>query len=169
MNDKKLLILVMAVLIVFEYRFIYSPGKRKLGGLNLAISQKESDSRLLDKLCKEYQDKQLKEKDEMLLTSGPEFSLFAYLGSLIEKGKMEKNVTGIKPLPIIEKESFLVEKIGISMDNITLQQLYNFLYGLEKGSNPVYVPEFRMRRNREKQFLLSAEMELLSIKKAGER
>ncbi len=163
MNDKKLFLLMLCVFI-FEYKFIYSPGKRKLDALNQVISQKQSDMQLLEKLCCEYESKKKKEEENILKTSNPNFSLFSYISRLIEQQKIEKNIMAIKPFPITEKESFQIEKIRLNIENVTLQQIYDFLHGIESSTNIVYIPEFRMRRNREKPFLLSVEMELLSIK-----
>ncbi|HNS31833.1 MAG TPA: hypothetical protein PKN36_02515 [bacterium] len=164
MNDKKLFFLIILFVFIFEYKFIYMPGKKKLDSVNQIIFQKHSDKQLLDKLCFEYEQKKKSEEERIIRTADSDFSLFSYMGNLIEKQKIEKNITGIKPLPLVDKESFVIEKIRLNMENITLQQVYDFLYGMESSANAIYIPEFRMRRNRQQQFLLSAEMEILSIK-----
>jgi|LSQX01.2.fsa_nt_gb hypothetical protein len=164
MNDKKMLILIIIFVFVFEYKFIYMPGKKKLETVNKIVSQKQSDMELLEKLCSEYELTKKSEEDTLLKTAGSDFSLFSFLGKIIEEQNLEKNISSIKPLPIIEKESFLIEKIRISVDNVTLQQIYDFLYSIETSQNAIYVPEYRMKRNKEKEFLLGVEMELLSIR-----
>jgi len=167
MNDKKLILLIMAFILVFEYKFIYSPGRRKLEALDSFIAQKQSDMQLLEKLCAEYELKKAREEEGIVKIARPDFSLFSYLGKTVERKKLEKNITGIKPIPLIEKEAFQIEKIRLNLENITLQQIYDFLQEVENSENGVYVPEFRMRRNRDRQFLLGVEMELLSIKLIG--
>ncbi|MCK9266789.1 hypothetical protein M0P98_07980 [bacterium] len=164
MNDKKMLILIIIFVFVFEYKFIYMPGRKKLETVNKIVSQKQSDMELLEKLCSEYELTKKNEEDTLLKTADSDFSLFSFLGKIIEKQNLEKNISSIKPLPIIEKESFLIEKIRISVDNVTLQQIYDFLYSIETSRNAIYVPEYRMKRNKEKEFLLGVEMELLSIR-----
>lgn len=164
MNDKKLFLLIVVFVLVFEYKFIYSPGRKRLDAVNQIIEQKESDMQLLEKLCFEYELKRQREQETIVKTAAPDFSLFSYLGNLIEQKNLENNITGIKPMPHTFKESFQMEKIRLNFENITLQQIYDFLHSMENSKNAVYIPEFRMRRNREKPFFLSVEMELLSMK-----
>jgi hypothetical protein len=163
MNINKLVLLIIAGLMVFEYQFVFIPGRKKLNSISRIISQKKEDSRLLQKLCDEYKSIKKTENRSIIKFTDDNFSVFSFVGETIEKQNLNSNVRGIKPFPVEKEESFETERVKLSMENIALKDLYTFLKTIE-GQGTVYVSEFRLSRNKRKPFFLSAEIELITFK-----
>jgi len=147
---------------LLEFRFVYIPVKKRITSLDKLIAAKHQDRETLLKLCDDYRKKGTGE--EPLKIASKRFSLLSYTGNLIEKRNLEKNITGLQPLRTDKKGDLLVESVRIGLKGITLQQLYEFLYGIEKAQNGIYVPDFRMQKEKDAPYLLDMEMELLAVK-----
>ncbi|MCX8082812.1 MAG: hypothetical protein N3D17_05400 [bacterium] len=162
--DKKKIILIILFLSLLEIRFIYIPARNKVVSLNKLITAKQKDKETLLKLCEEYKEKG--EGEEPLRITDEEFSLLSYTGNLIESKNLERNITGLQPLRTEEKGNFKIESIRMGMKGITLSQLYEFLYDIEKAKYGIYIPDFRMQKQKDSPHLLDIEIELLVVKEA---
>jgi hypothetical protein len=165
MTNKNFFALMLIFLLIIQYRFLYLPGKNRIDYLNSSIVKKESEFETLQKLCTEYKEQESTEDKNTVKIAREGFSLFSYTGALITNQNLEKNIDGIQPLPVSIKEGFSIERVKLTLKDITLKQMYDFLYKIETSGDTIYIPEFRMHRNKEKNFLLSTEMELTTVKK----
>ena len=165
--DKKKIAVIIAFLALLEFRFVYIPGRNRIVSLDKLIVAKQNDREMLIKLCEEYKGRG--ERREMLKTAEQEFSLLSYASNLIERRKLEKNITGLQPLRTEIKGAFSVENIRIGVKGITLQQVYNVLYDIETTPKGIYVAYFNMQKVQDVTHLLDVEMELLVVKDAAGR
>jgi len=168
MNNKNLFALLLVFLIILQFKFVYSPGKNRLKSLNSLIENKEKEFETLKKLCAEYSEREDRNIEDAVKTARADFSLFSYAGGLLAGHKLEKSVAGIQPLPVSIKDGFSVERLKLSLQRVTLKQLYDFLYEIEGSQNAVYITDFRMRKDKDNPFFLSAEMELAAVKTANQ-
>lgn len=160
--DRKKIILILALLVLIEFRFIYIPLRKRDVSLAKQIVAKNKDRETLLKLCEEY--KEQKAKKEPLKILGKEFSLLSYTGNLIETRDLERNITGIQPIRTEKKGNLSVESLRIGLKGITLQQLYGFLYDIESTQNGIYISEFRMQKEKGVPYLLDVDMEIFVLK-----
>jgi hypothetical protein len=165
MTNKNFFALMLIFLLIIQYRFLYLPGKNRIDYLNSSIAKKESELETLQKLCIEYKAQERTEDKNTVKIAREGFSLFSYTGGLITNHNLEKNIEGIQPLSVSKKEGFSIERVKLTLKDITLKQLYDFLYEIETSRDTIYIPEFRMHRNKEKNFLLGTEMELIAVKR----
>ncbi len=164
MDNKKFFTVLLLILIIIQIKFVYIPGKNRLISLNQVISDKKSDFETLQKLCLEYAKKTTRERENTVKTAKKGFSLFSYTGTLLTEQTLEKNVAGIQPMPSSEKGGFEIERLRLSLEDITLKQLYDFLYRIEKPGSYIYIPDFRMLKDKEKPFFVDTEMELIAVR-----
>jgi len=164
MNNKRLFTFLLVFVIIIQLRFVYSPARNRLGSLDRLLGVKKSELSELQKLSAEYADQENRQKEDAGKITKGGFSLFSYAGGLLAKHNLEKNVAGIQPLPVSEKEGFRIERLKVSLKNIQLKQLYNFLYDVENSGNAIRIPDFRMRRDKENPYLLDTEIELVVLK-----
>lgn len=163
--DRRKIAVIIIFLLLFELRFIYIPAKKKVTSLDRNIAVKQKDRETLLNLCEEYRKRA--EKEVLLRIAKKEFSLLSYTGNLIEKKNLEKNITGLQPLRAEKKGELVFESVRMGLKGITLKDIYEFLYDIEKTANGIYTSEFRMQRVKDKPHLLDVEMELFVMKKAG--
>jgi len=163
--DRKKVVLIIVFLVLLEFRFVYMPLRKKIISLDKTIIAKQKDRETLIKLCEEY--KQKAGKEEPLRIVRKEFSLLSYAGNLIENRNLEKNITGLQPLRTDKKGNLLVESVRIGLKGITLQQLYEFLYDIEKAPEGIYIPDFKMEKVKDAPHLLDVEIELLTVKESS--
>lgn len=166
MKEKKFILLMVLFVLVFQYRFIYIPAQSRIDYLDNAIAQKNEDIQLLQRLADDYKSKQLTAEESAVKISSKDFSAFNYIGDLVEELNLKSRVRGINPLPPVVKEDFITERIKISMENVTISQVYEFLSKIELSDEPLYIPEYRMNRQRERQSFLNVEMEISVFKRA---
>lgn len=161
--DRKILILLLLFIIIFEYQFIYSPNKRKIKNLEALIEKKEKEYREFLELCEKY--KNLK-KDEMVSFKivDKNFSFFTYLNNLIDKFNLKGNVGEIKILPSEELSGYNLEKIQFNLNLINLEQLLSILEMIEKTKG-VYITRFEISRDKNKPYLLNLSMIITCLKK----
>lgn len=163
--NKNLLILVIFAGILFEYQFIYSPNIRKIKNLNNLLTKKEKEYQEFLFLCEEYKKREIGEaKRENFKTVSKNFSFFSYLNDLIEKINLKSNMGEIKILPKENKNDFIIEKLKISINLISIEQLVSFLNSIEKTEG-VYITQLEMQRNKEKPSLLDIEIVIMCLKK----
>ncbi|MCM8820449.1 MAG: hypothetical protein NC932_00655 [Candidatus Omnitrophica bacterium] len=160
--DRKKIIAVIVFLTLIEFRFVYIPVKKRITSLDKLIVAKKEDRETLLKLCEEYREKGM--RGESLKVTRKEFSLLSYAGNLIEKGKLERNITGLQPIRTEKKGNLSVESLRVGLKGITLQQLYGFLYDIEHTQNGIYISEFRMQKEKDAPYLLDVDIELFVVK-----
>jgi len=162
--NKRFFAFLLVFVVIIQLRFVYFPARNKLNSLDKLLDTKESEFAELQKLCIEYKEQQKREKEETSQIAKEKFSLFSYVGNLLTKHGIERNVSGIQPLPISEKEGFRIERVKLSLRDVQLKQLYNLLYEIEVSKNAIRIQDFRMRKEKENSYLLDAEIELVVVK-----
>ena len=141
------------------------PGKTKLHSLKLLTAKKVNDYELLKTMCKKYK-KNLESKTFFEPEyADKEFSLLSFLGEIIEEMKLKNNIKEVKPLSQVNKNNLVYEKVKLTINDIPLEKIYDFLQKIENSNNFVYISNFQMKKNRKEPFLLSIVIELLVIKK----
>ncbi|HOV21124.1 MAG TPA: hypothetical protein PLW95_00380 [bacterium] len=162
--NKKLITLIVIALFVFEYQFIITPLNKKIRSTANLINKKKNDYETLKNLIEEYNEKNRNKSIENAKIVNKNFSLFSFVGKIIEENALVSNIKSINPLPVEKKDNFEIEKIKLNIDNIPLEKLLKFLANIEESNFPVYISEFSMVRNKTNPSLLIVNMEIIVIK-----
>lgn len=150
--DKKILFLGIIFVLIFEFQYIYLPNKRKLENIEKLISKKEKEFGEFLELCEKY--KKNEKGNDKLKTASDKFSFFTYLNDLIDGERIRENVSEIKILPREENEKYILEKIQITLNLISLEKLLSLLEKIEKTKG-LYIVQFEERRDKNKPYLLN--------------
>lgn len=162
-NYRRVIFFGVLAVLLFCYQFAFVPGRRKLRALEQQRVQKTKDYQLLVRLAEQYRERLEKQSGQEVKPSPTSFSLLSFVVDLLENAGLKANVKEIKPLPEQLVENFVFQRVRLALADTSLESLYGFLQKLE-NSPAVYVPNFQLKRNKEKPFLISAELELLVIK-----
>lgn len=150
--DKKILFLAIIFVLIFEFQYIYLPNKRKLENIEKLISKKEKEFEEFLQLREKY--KKNEKGNDKLKTTSDKFSFFTYLNDLIDGERIRENVGEIKILPREENEKYILEKIQITLNLISLEKLLSLLEKIEKTKG-LYIVQFEERRDKNKPYLLN--------------
>jgi len=162
MMSKRIIILALLFIIVFEFQFIYSPNRKKLENLNILTLKKEKEYSEFLNLCEKY--KKLNEnKNLSFKVVQNKFSFFSYLNDLIDKFNIKVNVGDVKIFPVEEISQYILEKMQIDLNLLSLEQLLTILDHIEKTKG-IYITRFEMRRDKNKPYLLNITMTISCLK-----
>jgi len=161
--DRRILIFLILLILIFEFRYIYLPNRKKLENLTKLVSQKEEEFKEFVNLCEEYKKYGEKREKQFLKITSSKFSFFSYLNDLIDKTGIKTNINDIKILPKEEIEKYVLEKIEIELNLISLEQLLSLLNQIEK-TNGIYIYRYEMKRDKNKPYFLNVSLGLICLK-----
>ncbi|HOK56288.1 MAG TPA: hypothetical protein PKV21_02130 [bacterium] len=161
--DRKIILTFVIFIIIFEYQYIYLPNKKKIKNLDSIILKKEKEYKEFIELCEKYKKGEVEKKDTTVNVVSDKFSFFSYLNDLIENSSIKTNFGDIKILPREEIDEYIMEKIQIDINLITLEQLLSILNKIEKTKG-IYISQFEMKRDKNKPYLLNVSMIITCLK-----
>jgi hypothetical protein len=161
--DKRILVFLILFVLVFEFKYIYLPNKKKLDNLTKLISKKEEEYKEFINLCEEYKKTGENKESQSFKVASHKFSFFSYLNDLIDKTGIKTNINDIKILPKEEIEKYVLEKIEVEINLISLDQLLSLLSKIEK-TNGIYIFKYEMKRDKNKPYFLNVSIGLICLK-----
>ncbi len=161
-----MLTLLALAILIFCYQFVFTPGRRQLRSLRETLARKNQDLKTLEKLCQEYRQRTAQEKLSPSSYAAESFSLIGFLGQLVNAAGLKDNVREVKPLPALSRQEAIVERLRVSLEEVSLETVCRLLREIEQPGF-IYVANFQMKRHREKPFWVNVEMELFVLKKAA--
>ncbi|MCM8832518.1 MAG: hypothetical protein NC816_01135 [Candidatus Omnitrophica bacterium] len=161
--DRRIILVLIAFIVIFEYQYIYVPNKKKIKNLENLISKKEKDYNEFIELCEKYKRGEIEKREHSVEVVSDKFSLFSYLNDLIEFSTIKTNVSDINILPKEDIKEYILEKIELQINLITIEQLLSILEKLEKTKG-IYIYQFEMKRDKNKPYLLNVSMIISCLK-----
>ena len=129
------------------YFVVISPGLSKQKALERSIARKSADLVKVMELNRAWENfkKDRSDVEAALGSRGDRFSLLSFLEGVTREVGIDKNIQYIKPVTFPPAEgSFRPEGIELSLENMGMQQLVNFLYKVEHTGNLLYVKRIRI-------------------------
>ncbi|MCM8803939.1 MAG: hypothetical protein NC833_01630 [Candidatus Omnitrophica bacterium] len=161
--DRKILIFIILFIFIFELQYIYLPNSKKVKNLNNLITKKENEYNEFLKLCERYKKMGEKKESSNFKIASQNFSFFSYLNNLIDKTNIRTNISDIKILPKEEIENYIMEKIQIDINLISLEQLLSILNQIEK-TRGLYIFQFEIKRDKNKPYFLNVSIGIICLK-----
>ncbi|MCM8767616.1 MAG: hypothetical protein NC921_02395 [Candidatus Omnitrophica bacterium] len=161
--DRRIILVLIAFIVIFEYQYIYVPNKKKIKNLENLISKKEKDYNEFIELCEKYKRGEIEKREHSVEVVSDKFSLFSYLNDLIEVSTIKTNVSDINILPKEDIKEYILEKIELQINLITIEQLLSILEKLEKTKG-IYIYQFEMKRDKNKPYFLNVSMIISCLK-----
>lgn len=89
------------------------------------------------------------------------FTLFSFLDQLAGQARIKERVSYMRPSKVEQKNSpYKLSRVEMKLDSVTLEQLTNFLYGVETSKNMVTVSKLSVTRRDQKEGLLDAVLQV---------
>ena len=92
------------------------------------------------------------------------FTLYSFLNSLAGESGIKDRISHMKPTKTVQKNSpYKISRVEMKLDAITLEQLTNFLYGVETSNNMVDIKKISISKKDKKQGLLTAVLQVETV------
>lgn len=126
------------------YLFVLSPFLADLSRKRDLIPKKERDLVEMKKLRDDYKElqKQLQAAQEAASRRGP---LLTEIENITKRSNLSSKIASLKPQPGTQTEGFKESLVEVKLDNITLYDVVNFVYLLEKETFRVRKLSFKPR------------------------
>jgi type II secretory pathway component PulM len=144
-KDKKTLIFGgIAAAIILLYVFVVSPLTTDLSRKRELIPKKERDLADMRVLKEEYLEmqKRLQQAQAVAAKRGP---LLTEIETLTKRQNLSSKMVSLKPQAGVQTESFKESIVEIKLENITLYDIVNYLYQLERDGLRIKKLNFKPR------------------------
>lgn len=144
-KDKKTLIIGGSVAAaILLYTLVLSPFMDDLARKRDLIPKKQRDLAEMKKLRDEYREiqKQLQLAQEAAAKRGP---LLTEIENITKRANLNSKIVSLKPQPGAQAGDFKESMVEIKLDNITLYDVVNYVYLLEKATIRVRKLSFKPR------------------------
>ncbi len=92
------------------------------------------------------------------------FTLYSFLNSLAGESGVKDRISSMKPTKTVQKNSpYKISRVEMKLEAITLEQLTNYLYGVETSNNMVDIKKISISKNDKKQGLLTAILQVETV------
>ena len=144
-KDKKTLIVgSIAALIIVLYAFVVSPLTSELTRKRDLIPKKERDLVEIRELKDQYLEmkQRLQQAQDTAAKRGP---LLTEIENLTKRANLNSKMVSLKPQTGVQTESFKESIVEIRLDNITLYDIVNYIFLLEKDGLRIKKLNFKPR------------------------
>ena len=155
---------LLGVLIIIQ--FAITPFFDNRRQLESRLQSKKVELEEMQRLQAEYQ--MLKEKlqvSEVRFSKREKgFTLFSFLDQLAGQAGIKDRISYMKPSKAVQKNSkYIVSRVEMKLDDITLQQLTTYLYGVETSKNMIMVKKISISKKEKKQGLIDVIMQVETV------
>ena len=131
------------------YFVAISPGLSKQEQLEKSISKRKADLVKITELKRRWENfkRDQGEVEQALRSRGDRFTLLSFLEGITREVGIDKNIQYIKPVTFPPSEvagTFKPEGIEMSLDNVGMEQLVNFLYKVELSGDLLFVKRIKI-------------------------
>lgn len=144
-RDKKTLIIGgIAALIIVIYAFVLSPLTSNLARKREFIPKKERDLAEMRVLKSQYTEMQqrLLQAQASAAKRGP---LLTELENITKRANLNTKIISLKPQAGVQSEAFKESIVEVKLDSITLYDIVNYVYALEKDGLRIKKLNFKPR------------------------
>ncbi len=137
----------LVLVALFFYLMVVSPGLEKQRQLERGIAKRKVDLVKITELKKKWESfkRDQNEVEQTLRSRGDRFTLLSFLEGLTREIGIDKNIQYIKPVTFPPSEAvFKPEGIEMSLDNVGMEQMVNFLYKVEHSGNLLFIKRIKI-------------------------
>ena len=92
------------------------------------------------------------------------FTLYSFMDRLAGESGIKDRISYMKPSKTAQKNSpYNISRVEMKLDAITLEQLTNYLYGVETSKNMVYIKKISISKKDRQQGLLTAVLQVETV------
>ena len=155
---------LLGLLIIIQ--FVITPFFENKMQLQKSLQGKKAQLEEMQRLQTEYQLLKGKLQQSEIRFSKREkgFTLFSFLDQLAGQAGIKDRINYMKPSKAVQKNSnYVISRVEMKLDDITLQQLTTYLYGVETSKNMVLVKKLSISKTEKKQGLIDVILQVETV------
>jgi len=147
---------LLGLLIIVQ--FVITPFVENKNQMQRSLQTKKSELAEMRRLQAEY--KTLKAKLQLSQTSIGKrekgFTLFSFMDQLAGQAGIKDRISYMKPTNTVQKNSnYKLSRVELKLDAVTLEQLTNYLYGIETSKNMIIVKKLSISKKEKNEGLVN--------------
>ena len=92
------------------------------------------------------------------------FTLYSFMDRLAGESGIKDRISYMKPSKTVQKNSpYKISRVEMKLDAISLEQLTNYLYGVETSKNMVHIKKISISKQDRKEGLLTAILQVETV------
>jgi hypothetical protein len=141
-------IAAISVVLISLYSFVWDPLQTNAEQMSRWITTKEKDVHEMQKMRDTYLDlvRKLEANRAAIEQDDPNFSLFGYLDNTISQAVGHDHVSAMNPSDKTIGNDFQEKLVEIRLTQISLPQLVDLLYRVEKGDHPLRFSRLQIKK-----------------------
>jgi hypothetical protein len=138
----------ISVVLISAYSFVWEPTQTSSEQLGRRIAAKQKELVEIQKQRDTYLDllRRLEANQAAIAQGDPNFSLFAYLDSTIGQAVGREHVSAMNPSNKNIGTEYQEQLVEIHLTQISLPQLVDLLYRVEKGDHPLRFSRLQIKK-----------------------
>jgi hypothetical protein len=138
----------LSVIVIGLYSFVWDPLQVNSAAIARRIAAKEKDLAEIQKDRDAYLDlmRHIEANQSLLAQGDPNFSLFAYLDNAVGQSVGREHVTSMNPSNKNIGTDYQEQMVEIHLTQISLPQLVDLLYRIEKGDHPLRFSRLQIKK-----------------------
>ena len=146
--------------------FVISPFIENKNQLKRNLQTKKTELEEMRRLQAEYN--ALKEKLQLSQASIGKrekgFTLYSFMNQLAGQAGIKDRISYMKPTNTVQKNSnFKLSRVEMKLDAVTLEQLTNYLYGIETSKNMVIVKKLSISKKEKNEGLVNVILQVETV------
>lgn len=155
---------LLGLLIIIQ--FVIAPFFESKNRMQRNLQTKKSELEEMRGLQAEYN--ALKEKLQLSEISlgkrDKGFTLFSFMDQLAGQAGIKDRISYMKPSNTLQKNSsYKISRVEMKLDNITLEQLSTYLYGIETSANMVMVKKLSITKEEKNDGLINVVLQVETL------
>lgn len=153
---------------LLAYSLLLSPAVERLAVLEKAIAQKEKDLQEIRALRKDYAELQgrLRQIDGRVSPRG-NFSLLTFLEGVANQTQVRTHIASMRPQASPLEEGYQESSVEMRIDNITLQQMVDFLSSVEGSQHLLRIKRLQIKTKFANPKFLDAQLIIATYEKSS--
>jgi general secretion pathway protein M len=155
---------LIGLLIIVQ--FVITPFVENKNQMKRNLQTKKSELAEMQRLQAEH--KTLKTKLQLSQTSigkrEKEFTLYSFLNQLAGQAGIKDRISYMRPTNTVQKNSnYKLSRVEMKLDDVTLEQLTNYLYGIETSKNMVIVKKLSISKKEKDEGLVNVILQVETL------
>jgi general secretion pathway protein M len=158
----------IALILALLYFAILMPYRSALTKLDSRIAVRSQQLQEVKSLRAQYLALQQQiSQVERLVKNSQEFSALTFIENLVQQTAGRENLLSMRPQAPQVQGEFMTDSVEIKLEKLTLKQVLELLWGVEKASTPMQVENLYLKQRFDDRALLDATMTITALRRSA--